>query len=580
MPFDGGFTHQIAAELQAAVDCHIDKLYQPSHDELVFLLRKKGFSARLLISARPGAARVHFTEEKTENPETPPMFCMLARKHFSGARLVRIEQPGLERVLSLVFETSNEMGDRVSPRVICELIGNQANIVMVGQDGRIIDAVRRSDVESGQRLLQPGAVYRYPPAQGKQNPLAVGQEELLARILETSGQPLSRAILSLVDGFSPLIAREIAYAAFGDDPIVGELDDAAPLAASLRRVLRDLSDGGRPLLILRDGAPADFSYTPITQYGSDTETVCCESYSRLLDAYYSGRESRARMHRAASDIQKTVSHAHTRAVKRLALRREELKACAGREQLRIYGELLKANLYAVENGARFAEVQNYYDPELSTIRIPLNPALSPAANAAKYFKDYKKSYTAEQTLTALTQADEQEIEYLESVLESLERCDCLADLAEIREELCEGGYLRRRDRGARRKKEGSALREYRSPEGYRVLVGRNNSQNDYITTRVAAKSDLWFHVKNIPGSHVIVCSGGGEVSEETLLGAAQLAAFCSKASASRQVPVDYTPVKYVKKPNGAKPGMVIYTTNRTLYVNPRNDAFVSVGKER
>ena len=567
MPFDGGFTHKIAGELSSAADCHIDKLYQPSRDELVFLLRKKGFAAKLLLSARPGEARAQFTEQKYENPDTPPTFCMLARKYFSGARLTAVTQPGLERILELHFETTDEMGDRVTERIICELIGNQANIVLVSQSGRIIDAIRRSDLESGKRLLLPGAAYCYPEPQDKLNLLSAPAEELAERIMSLPELPLSKALLSSADGISPLIARETAYLA-GGDPLVRDTDPER-LRAALSRLSLALSEKGKPVMLIRNGAPADYSYTDIRQYG-ETETREFDSFGRLLDEFYAGRDTAARVKLASADVSRAVSRALSRAVKRLALRRDELKASENREQLRIYGELLKANLHSVAPGSALARVPNYYDPELKQVSIPLDPALSPAANAAKYFKDYKKSYTAEQTLTGLISSDEKEIAYLETVEESVSRCRCLADIAEIREELCDGGYMKAQTKGARRKKTETKPLEYRSAEGYRILAGRNNRQNDAVTTRMAEKNDLWFHTKNIPGSHVVICCGGQPVSDETLLAAAQLAAFYSKAAQSEQVPVDYTPVKYVKKPGGAKPGMVIYTTNKTVFVKPVN----------
>ena len=567
MPFDGGFTHKIAGELSSAADCHIDKLYQPSRDELVFLLRKKGFAAKLLLSARPGEARAQFTEQKYENPDTPPTFCMLARKYFSGARLTAVTQPGLERILELHFETTDEMGDRVTERIICELIGNQANIVLVSQSGRIIDAIRRSDLESGKRLLLPGAVYCYPEPQDKLNLLSAPAEELAERIMSLPELPLSKALLSSADGISPLIARETAYLA-GGDPLVRDTDPER-LRAALSRLSSALSEKGKPVMLIRNGAPADYSYTDIRQY-CETETREFDSFSRLLDEFYAGRDTAARVKLASADVSRAVSRALSRAVKRLALRRDELKASENREQLRIFGELLKANLHSVAPGSALARVPNYYDPELKQVSIPLDPALSPAANAAKYFKDYKKSYTAEQTLTGLISSDEKEIAYLETVEESVSRCRCLADIAEIREELCDGGYMKAQTKGALRKKTETKPLEYCSAEGYRILAGRNNRQNDAVTTRMAEKNDLWFHTKNIPGSHVVICCGGQPVSDETMLAAAQLAAFYSKAAQSEQVPVDYTPVKYVKKPGGAKPGMVIYTTNKTVFVKPVN----------
>lgn len=556
MAFDGGFLHKITAELSAAEDSHVDKIYQPSKDELVFLLRKKGFVKKLLITARPGYARLHFTEGKYENPQTPPMFCMLMRKYLSAARLLRVTQPALERIAELTFSASNELGDIIELRLIAEFLGNKTNIILVGADGRIIDSLRRSDPERDERMLLPGAVYKYHERQNKLNPLTVDLTSI-CNAVERCGEDREKALLITVEGFSPLICRETAYRA----------DKCGDFKAALESVLSDLKAGGTPLLLFKkDGTPFDFTYTDIGQYGNEFEKREYDSYSGLLDAFYSARENAERVRHAAADIIKLVNNLKNRTEKKLSLRLCDLKKCENREKLRIYGELLKANLYRLKNGARFAEVENYYD-DMKTVKIPLDPSLSVQKNAAKYFKDYKKSYTAEQMLTRLTEKDREELIYFDSVLDSIARSKTAGDIAEIREELAIAGYVKKQVKG-KKKTQPPKFQEYVSAEGYKILVGKNNSQNDYLTTSLAAKNDLWFHVKNIPGSHVIVFSHGNEVSDRTVLQAARLAAQNSKAADSSNTAVDYTPVKYVKKPNGAKPGMVIYTTNKTVYVTP------------
>lgn len=557
MAFDGGFLHLMINELNTAVDSHVDKIYQPSKDELVLLLRKKSFAKRLLICVKAGAARIQFTDNKYENPAVPPMFCMLIRKYLSAARLIRVAQPRLERLAELTFSYTNEMGDISEIRLIVELLGNKTNILLVGADGRIIDCLRRSDPETADRLLLPGAEYEYPANQSKLNPLTAGVNEICAAA-KLHGGDTTKALLDSLDGFSPLVCREVIF----KSELSGSLDSA------LQNILSDLKNGGSPLLLLKqDGTPYDFSYTDISQYGAEFIKKDFDSFSSLLDAFYTSKENSERIKKAAADIIKLINNLRSRTEKKLAIRLNDLKKCENREHLRIYGELLKANLYRIESGASFAEVENYYD-EMKPIRIPLNPALSPQNNAAKYFKDYKKTYTAEQTLTSLTVKDKEELVYFDSVLDSIARSESLAEISEIREELSLAGYIKRTD--GRKKKTSAApqLKEYLSEEGYKILVGKNNRQNDYLTTVLAAKNDLWFHVKNIPGSHVIVMCKGAPVSEETVLKAAALAAANSKAASSSQVPVDYTPVKYVKKPNGAKPGMVIYTTNKTVFVTP------------
>ncbi len=557
MAFDGGFLHRITDELNTAADSHVDKIYQPSKDELVLLLRKKSFAKRLLICTKAGAARIQFTENKYENPVSPPMFCMLIRKYLSAARLIKITQPALERIAELTFSYSNEMGDISEIRLIAEFIGNKTNILLVGADGRIIDCLRKSDPETADRLLLPGADYEYPAKQDKLNPLTAGISEICAAA-DAHGGETAKALLESLDGFSPLVCREAAYKA----------EVTGSLPSSLENIVSDLKTGGTPLMLIKaDGAPYDFSYTDISQYAGEFIKKSFESYSSLLDAFYTARENSERIKKAASDIIKLVTNLRARTQRKLAIRLHDLKKCENRETLRIYGELLKANLYRIENGASFAEVENYYD-DMKPLRIPLNPALSPQKNAAKYFKDYKKTYTAEQTLTSLTKRDEEELRYFDSVLDSIERSEALSEISEIREELTLAGYIKQN--GARKRKTAAVpqFKEYTSDEGYKILVGKNNRQNDYLTTVLAAKNDLWFHVKNIPGSHVIVMCRGGEVSDATVMRAAALAAANSKAAGSSQVPVDYTPVKFVKKPNGAKPGMVIYTTNKTVFVKP------------
>lgn len=572
MPFDGAFAYKIKQELSSAVDCHIDKIYQPSRDELVFLLRKKGFVKKLLICAKNGSARVCFTEEKFENPSVPPMFCMLVRKHFSSARLIEIKQKGLERIIELCFEATNEMGDRVNVKIVCELIGNRTNIILVGEGGRILDATRRSDIEENARLIQPGALYEYPESQGKEDFLNTPCSQLADKILLEKELPLSFAVLNVIDGLSPIVCREIAYMATGADELAIDTDKDK-LISALEKVADAIKSGGMPTLLLKkDKEQMDFTFLPINHYGGTVTYKECESYSKLLDDFYASRESAARLKHLSSDILKLANNLYSRAEKRLALRLNDLKKCENREQLRIYGELLKANLHNLHQGASFAEVQNYYDENLALIKIPLNPALSPSNNAAKYFKDYKKTYTAEQTLLELTEKDREEIAYLESVLDSLSRAETPADLRQIRAELTDEGYLRQiKGQKPNKKEETVGFKEYKSVEGYRILVGKNNKQNDYLTTKLATKNDLWFHTKNVAGSHVLVLSGGGDVSDETILFAAQLAAQNSKAALSSQVAVDYTPVKYVKKPNGAKAGMVIYTTNKTVFVTPKEE---------
>ena len=556
MAFDGAFLYKITQELKTAIDSHVDKIYQPSRDELVFLLRKKGFVKRLLITTKQGSSRIHFTENKYENPAVPPNFCMFLRKHLSSARLVNVKQPSLERVSELCFSATNEMGDTVILTLVAELIGNQANVILL-KDGKILDSLKHSDVETSKRLILPGATYEFPESLEKKNPLTTDLTDFLNR----NHSDISKTLLNNIEGFSPLICREIEYKSQKDN-----------LKTAFFSVLEDIKINNKPVLVLnKDKTVLDYSYTEINQYGIDFQNKFFDNFSLLLDAFYTEKDTVSRINSAAHDIIKLVNNLIVRTEKKLALRLVELEKCKDRENLRIYGELIKANLHLIGNGSSFAEVVNYYDEDLKTVKIPLNPAISPSKNADRYFKDYKKTYTAEQTLSKLTEQDRDELLYFESVLDNISRSKTLTDIAEIRAELGETGYLKTINQPKSKKNTVPSLQEEKSIEGYRVLIGKNNIQNDYITTKLASKKDLWFHTKNIPGSHVVVMCDGEDVSDETILFAATLAAKNSKASNSANVPVDYTPIKFVKKPAGAKPGMVIYTTNKTVYVTPKEE---------
>ncbi len=496
MAFDCAFLYKTVEELKTAIDCHIDKIYQPSRDELVFLLRKKGFIKKLLITVKSGSARVQFTESKYENPSVPPMFCMLMRKYLSSARLIDIFQPPLERVVNFIFSSKNEMGDIVKINLICELISGKANIILVNQDGKIIDSLKHSDVETSSRLILPNATYKYPERQEKLNPLTTDICDIMEKCSANS-------LLATVDGFSPLVCREI--------------ENCDSVEEALKKIIDDLKNNIKPILIYDgSGEPFDFSYTEILQYGTTFKNKRFDSFSNLLDEFYNTKENISRISTNAKDIIKLINNLKSRTEKKLSLRLQELKKCENRDMLRIYGELIKANIYSIEIGASFAEVPNYYDENLEIIRIPLDSSLSPQNNANKYFKEYKKTYTAEQTLKELTEKDRQEIVYFDSVLDSISRASTLIDISQIREELADVGYLKQPITRKKTKETQNTFKEYVSLEGYKILVGKNNKQNDYLTTVLASKNDLWFHTKNIPGSHVIVFCGGSTGGEETI----------------------------------------------------------------
>ncbi len=563
MALDGIFLHKLTGELKTVEGMHIDKIYQPSNDELVLLLRRPGKSVRLLISANPAHARVHFTESRPENPERPPMFCMLLRKHLSSARILSVEQIGLERIIIFKTVATNEMGDAVYPELIVELMGAASNIILK-MDGLVLDAVHRSNIEGNSRIIHAGAVYSYPPRPDKINILESGAAAVYERTLTLQKEKLDKALLLAAEGFSPLICREIA----GEDILVSQLTGYHKniLFERLEKIEKEIISGGAPTIIKKsDGTAFEFSFCEINQYGSDTKNERYDNYSTLLEGFYTARANRQRIVKQSQDLLKMLTVLSSRASKRMEMRKLDLKKCENREELRVFGELLKANLHTIKQGQTVARVQNYYDENLGIISIPLNPALSPQQNAAKYFKDYKKSYTAEQTLKKLIEEDAREIEYFDTVLDALSRAATLSEIAEIREELANEGYIKRPVIAKKTAAKHSFMEEV-SPSGYRVLYGKNNRMNEELTLKTAAKNDMWFHIKNMAGSHVVVLCGGAQLTEADMEFAARIAAKNSKGAALTSAPVDYTQIKNVKKIPGGKTGMVTYTSFKTYFV--------------
>lgn len=565
MAFDGAFIHTMLPQLNSAAGARVEKIYQPSREELLIHLKKKDFSEKLLIVARNGSGRIGFTSAHFENPQMPPMFCMLARKIFSNSRFVCARQPGLERVIELRFEAVNEMGDIINPVIICEFIGGGNNIILADRNLKILDAVNRTDI-TAQRLIMPGCVYAYPENRGKLNIFETDASEIISALKEKGGE-VSSALLNVLEGLSPLVCRELCLSAFGQTDENIQSADLTRLISPLEKLKTAIENSPEYTLLYEGGVPKDFCFYDINQYGSVYSKGQFASPSKMLEEFYDERDRAARIKKQSGDILKTVNNLLSRAKRRMNLRIKDLEAAKDRENFRIYGELIKANIHLINTGDAFAEVQNFYDENLRPVKIKLDKAKSPAANAAAYFKEYKKCCAASASLGSLIESDKQEIEYLDSVLYSLERAVSAADIDGIRTELISGGYIKTK-KTINKKTALPQIEEHKSVEGYRILVGHNNIQNDYITTRLADKTDTWFHTKNIHGSHVVVKNGGGSISDETLSFAAKLAARNSRAKNSSNVPVDYTPVKFVKKPAGAKAGMVIYTTNKTLYVTP------------
>ena len=564
MPLDALCLTAVAAELRRSlVGGKIDKLYQPARDQLLLYIRGQGENVRLLLSAAPGHPRAHLTTLSRENPGTPPMFCMLLRKHLLGGRILSLDQPPMERILDFKLETIDELGDRVERHLILEAMGRSANLILLDGAGRIIDCIRRveGDMASGRRQVLPGLFYRPPEPPDKRNPLALDGSALRQALSNPTGREADSLLLDTFTGLSPLVARELAFRAG---------DSGEQLAQELEKLLDAVRrEDFTPCVLVRDGKPVDFSFRPILQYGPETELQERESFSALLDSFYEEREQSERVRQRGQDLVQAVKRACDRTRRKLVNQEKELAATLDRERKRELGDILTSNLHAMEKGMKLLRTMDYYDPACREVDIPLDPLLTPQQNAAKYYKEYNKAKTAQDVLTVQLEKGRAELAYLESVLENLRLAEGERDLQEIRQELTETGYLRRQSKAKERSKKVSGKpMEFRSTAGLRISVGKNNNQNDLLTTKMAYKSDIWLHTQKIHGSHVILWLEGGEADLQSLTEAAQLAAWFSQGREGSRVPVDYTPVKYVKKPAGARPGMVVYTTYQTALVDP------------
>ncbi len=567
MPLDAiclqGVVGELAPQLTGS---RIEKIQQPARDQIILLLRG---SRRLFLNAGANQPRIHLTEQLRDNPSQPPMFCMLLRKHLSGGIIESVRQEPLERVVTLTVLASDEMGERSRFTLVWEGMPRRANLILCDRDGRIIDCLRRVDLEAEQdRQVLPGLFYRLPTRQDKRSPLSVTEEEFAALLGRAAPDaPLDGWLLDTFTAISPLVARELTVRACGstDAPV----SQGRALWDVFSRWQQSVNENTfTPTLIKRNGSLTDFTYGPVTQYGTYAETEIYDSFSHLLDDFYDKREQAERVKQKGRDLLKTATTARDRVRRKLAAQEKELAACLDRDHLRICGELITANLYRMERGQSRLTAQNYYDENCADMDIPLDVRLSPQENAARYFKQYSKAKTAEKYLTAQLQKGREELQYLESVLQELSQAESEQDFNDIRTELTDGGYIRQRGKKQPGFQRASRPREFRTSAGLRVLVGRNNRQNDRLTTRDADKRDIWLHTQKIHGSHVILCTGGEEPDAQSLLEAASLAAYFSQAQDGTKVPVDYTPVKFVKKPAGARPGMVVYTTCQTLLADP------------
>ncbi len=587
MSLDGLFLHCIRAELEnSIIGAKVDKVYQPSSEELLFSLRTKMQGGKkLLLSARANSPRINLTGASYENPASPPMLCMLLRKRLGGATVTAIRQNGCDRILFLDFLAVNEMGEKENLSLAVEIMAQYSNVVLVSEDGMIIDALKRVDfTKSSKRLVLPGVKYELPPAQDKVNILEETTDLATERIMSFPNKTVSSAILSSVMGVSPIVSRELSYIAFGEDVYVRDAD-LKTFSLVLDKFKREYAHGSSRYCLLKDedGKPFDFSFMPITQYGGMATVEYFDNASELLDEYYSKRDSIERMTHKTADLRKLLQSTRERIIRKVDNQRIELKACENRETLRVSAELINANLYQLKKGESFYDIPNYYDDN-KIMRVSVDPALSPSQNSQKYFKEYKKTYTAEKKLSEQIEAGIEELSYLDTVLDELLRAENERDVGAVKEELLSSGYIRNRSmqKSQKIKRNGQRVKqktvsslppkEYETTDGFRVLVGRNNLQNDKLSMKSSEKLDMWLHTKDYPGSHVIIVNKNGEISDRAIEEAAVIAAVNSTARDAHKVPVDYTLVKNLKKPTGARPGKVIFHENWTVYVTP-DEAF-------
>lgn len=558
MALDGIFLYHLKNEIaQFAIDSRVDKIYQPSKDEIIINLRSRQGSKKLLLSCNADAARIHFTEFPPENPAKPPMFCLLLRKRIEGAWVTDIEQDNLERILKINFSGTDELGDKTNYSLIIEIMGKYSNIIFVGKDGKIIDSMKRVDENKSHiREVLPGVTYVAPPKQDKLNIFTDDIEKIREKIAH-SRKGMYKAVMEAIKGVSPIICREFEYGLTLDE-------------------FKKQAQNPTPTVVFTD-APKDFSFIDIKQYDNLATINHYDTFSQLLDYFYYERVRLMRIKARSADLFKTVTTLQERAVRKAINRTQELEDCKDKETYKLFGDLIAANMYRLEKGVPYYDLENYYDNN-KIVRIPADIMLTPSQNSQKYYKEYRKKQVAESKLNEFINEANDEADYFESVIDSLSRAETDGEITAIKAELASQGYIKK---GNDKKKEQKSLKpmHFKTRDGFDVYVGRNNIMNDKLTMKTAKNYDTWFHVQSAAGSHVICETSGNQISDGAIHDCAVIAAYFSKARESSNVAVDYTLVKNVRKPNGAKPGFVVYDPYKTEFATPTIDEVESLKDE-
>ena len=563
MPLDAVVIHAIREELQnELIGARIDKVQMPERDVLLLSVRGNAGNRKLLLSANTGSARVQFTENSYENPTEPPMFCMLMRKHLVGARIQSISQPDFDRLLIMDLSVRDEMGVLSEKKLVLELMGRASNIILVDDKGNIIDCIRRADFgENAVRRLLPGMIYRRPLLQDK-TPFFHSAEEQFTELgsqCASSANP-EKSIMESFSGLSPMVSRELVYRCHGQMEFLPEA-----MSALRESVLQSELE---PIVLMREGKPFDFSYMRISQYGDQVELENYPSFSELLDAFYSQRDHAESMRRKSRDLLHKTKSARDRTQRKLNARRQEMEKADNREQIRKEADLITANIYKLKKGMASFSCEDFYEPDCPECVILLDPLKSPQQNAAQKYKEYNKLKNAREHLTKLIEENTAQLNYLNSVLDEIERSESERDLAEIRRELISTGYLRTKKNARREKVRSQGPMTFKSDDGFRILVGRNNAMNDELSTKKARRTDYWLHTKSVHGSHVIIVCEDQTPPPRTVEQAASIAVYYSQARAGGKTPVDFTMVRNLKKPSGAMPGFVIYHVYETILAEP------------